>query len=69
MSTARELYNASVRRCPKFIDGTDRPAFDDLTDLEKWGWEHATRLYSVCPHCNGTKCEKCGHTCSIKTVR
>ena len=35
----REAYEASVRVCPRYDDGSERKAWEALGEVEKWSWE------------------------------
>jgi hypothetical protein len=39
----RRAYEASVRACPTYHDGTPRKAWDALPDHVKWTWERVPR--------------------------
>lgn len=35
----REAYEASLKVCPTYEDGTPRPKWEKLGPLERWSWE------------------------------
>ncbi|KAB2730708.1 hypothetical protein [Brucella intermedia] len=34
----RHAYNASIRACPIYQDGTPRPTWDQLDAVAQWSW-------------------------------
>jgi hypothetical protein len=43
--TGREDYERDLAATPNYHDGTQRPSWDQLSDLAKWSWERPKFKY------------------------